>query len=415
MANTIFYLIIGIILFDFLFERWLDYLNLKHFKPELPAELDGIYDSEKYKKSQQYLKANSRFSMVSATFFFLLIVFMLEFHGFAWLDQFVRFHVSNDYLRTLLFFGILGFIADSLFLPFQLYDTFVIEEKFGFNKTTLSTFVNDKLKTWLMGGIIGGGILLFLQWAQITGGKVFWLIALGGIGSFTIFMAMFYTSLIVPLFNKLVPLEEGELKNAIERLAEKADFQLADIFVMDGSKRSTKANAYFSGLGPKKKIILYDTLIKELSTEEVVAVLAHEIGHYREKHIYKGLAMSLIQLFIMTFLLGKALNLPQFSQALGAQQMSFYMGLLAFALLYSPVSFILDIFMNLFSRKHEYQADAFAASRGLGESLMSSLIKLSVSSLSNLQPHPYYLFFHYSHPTLLQRKQAIEKRESSSG
>jgi len=225
-------------------------------------------------------------------------------------------------------------------------------------------------------------------------------------------MAMFYTSLIVPLFNKLTPLEEGELKTAIEEMAEKAGFKLADVFVMDGSKRSTKANAYFSGLGPKKKIILYDTLLQELETEEVVAVLAHEIGHYRKKHIYKGLAMTLIQLLIMTFLLGKALAMPQFSQALGVQHMSFHMGLLAFALLYTPISFVLDIFMNLFSRKHEYQADAYASSQGLGKKLINALIKLSVSSLSNLQPHPLYLFFHYSHPTLLQRKQAIEKQTS---
>jgi len=217
--------------------------------------------------------------------------------------------------------------------------------------------------------------------------------------------------LVIPLFNKLTPLEEGELKNAIEKMARNAKFNLADIYVMDGSKRSAKANAYFSGLGPKKKIILYDTLIEKLTIEEVVAVLAHEIGHYRRKHIYKGLVMSLIQLFIMVFLLGKVLILPQFSQALGAEQMSFYMGLLTFAMLYSPISFVLNIFIHLSSRKYEYQADAYASSQGLGESLINALIKLSVSSLSNLQPHPLYLFFHYSHPTLLQRKKAIESHD----
>ncbi len=410
MATTLFYLILGIIILDFLFERWLDYLNLSHFKPELPPELKGIYDQNKYGKSQQYLKANSRFSMISASFSFALIILMLAFHGFAWLDEMVQHLSPNNYVRTLLFFGILGLGADILTLPFQLYDTFVIEEKFGFNKTTVSTFVTDKLKSWFVGGLIGGGLLLFLQWAEAAGGSVFWLIALGGVGLFTILMAMFYTSIIVPLFNKLTPLEKGELKTAIEEMAKKAGFKLADIFVMDGSKRSTKANAYFSGLGPKKKIILYDTLLDELTKEEVVAVLAHEIGHYRKKHIYKGLVLSLIQLFIMIFLLGKALTFPQFSQALGAQYMSFYMGLLAFALLYSPISFVLDIFMNLFSRKHEYQADAYAGSQGLGKNLIDALIKLSISSLSNLQPHPLYLFFHYSHPTLLQRKKAIEKQ-----
>ena len=393
MADTLYYLILGILAFDFIFERWLDYLNLSYFKPELPTALKGIYDQDKYKKSQEYLKANSRYSMVSATFSFVLIILMLAFHGFAWLDEFVRHLSPNNYARTLLFFGILGLGADILSLPFQLYNVFVIEQRFGFNKTTVSTFVTDKLKSWLVGGVVGGGLLLFLQWVQAAYGSVFWLIAFGGMGFFTLFMAMFYTSLLVPLFNKLTPLEEGELKTSIEMLAEKTGFKLTDVFVMDGSKRSTKANAYFSGLGPKKKIILYDTLLAELTTDEVVAVLAHEIGHYRKKHIYKGIVLSLIQLFVMIFLLGKALALPSFSQALGAQHMSFYMGLLAFALLYSPISFVLNIFMNLFSRKHEYEADGYATMQGLGENLVSALCKLSVSSLSNLQPHPYYLFF----------------------
>jgi STE24 endopeptidase len=348
--------------------------------------------------------------MLSTSFFFLLVLFMLLFHGFAAWGETVNRLVSNPYLQTLLFFGVLGWAADVLMLPFQLYDTFVIEEKFGFNKTTLSTFVADKIKLWLVGGILGGGVLLFLQWAWEWGGQTFWLIALAGISFFMVFMAMFYASLIVPLFNKLRPLEEGELKTAIEKLAQSAGFNLSRVYVMDGSKRSTKANAYFSGLGPKKKIILYDTLIEKLTVEEVTAVLAHEIGHYRKKHIYKGLFLSLLQLSVMMFLLGKALELPVFSQALGAPQPTFYMGLLAFGLLYSPVSFLLDILTQLFSRKHEYEADAYAVSKGLGEALVSALIKLSVTSLSNLQPHPLYVFFHYSHPPLLQRKQAIENR-----
>ncbi len=412
MVQTLFYLILGILALDFLFERWLDRLNLKHFKPDLPPELEGIYDPEAYKKSQQYLEANSRLSMWSASFFFILILAMLLFRGFARLDEAVSHLSENAYARTLLFFGILGLGADLLTLPFQLYDTFVIEEKFGFNKTTWATFVADKLKMWLVSAIVGGGIMLFLQWAKAKGGPDFWLIALAGVSIFMVFMAMFYTSLIVPLFNKLRPLENGALHSAIETLAQKAGFRLSNIYVMDGSKRSTKANAYFSGLGPKKKIILYDTLIEKLTIEEVVAVLAHEIGHYRRNHIYKGLALSLIQLAIMMFLLGKALSLPVFSQALGAAQMSFYMGLLAFGLLYSPISFLLDITGHLFSRKHEFEADAFAASLGWGDALIKALIKLSVTSLSNLQPHPLYVFFRYSHPTLLQRKQAIKARNT---
>ena len=410
MAHLLFEWILGILILDFVFERWLDRLNLKHFSPELPAALSGIYNAEKYAASQQYLKANSRLAMYNSTFVFVLILSMLLFHGFAFLDHVVKQLSSNPYVQTVLFFGILGWTLDFLTLPFQWYDTFVIEEKFGFNKTTIKTFITDKLKTWLVGGVVGGGLLLFLQWAFSAGGHFFWLIAFGGVSVFMVFMAMFYTSLIVPLFNKLRPLEEGELKTAIETLAKQTGFPLTEIYVMDGSKRSTKANAYFSGLGPKKKIILYDTLLEKLSVEEIVAVLAHEIGHYRRKHIYKGLLFSLVEMLVLFFLLGKALSMPEFSQALGIQPPSFYAGLLAFSLLYSPVSFVLGILGNLLSRRHEYQADAFAASAGLGKSLVQGLIRLSVSSLSNLQPHPLYVFFHYSHPTLLQRKKAIEER-----
>ena len=412
MANTLFYLIIGIVVLDFLVERFLEYLNLKHFKDELPTELSGIYNEEKYRKSQAYLKTNARFSMVSSGFSFLLLMLMLGFHGFAVVDQWVTGLSSSDYLRSLLFFGLLGLGFDILSLPFQLYQTFVIEDKFGFNKTTVRTFVLDKFKSWILGLLLGGGLLLFIQWTYQNGGSLFWVIALSGLGFFSVFMAMFYTSLIVPLFNKLKPLESGELKTAIENFARKAGFGLNNIYVMNGSKRSSKANAYFSGLGPRKKIILYDTLINDLSTEEIVAVLSHEVGHYKKKHIYKGLALSLLQMAFMLILLLWALGNPALSMALGAKQANFYMGLLAFSLLYSPISFLLDIPNQLFSRKHEYEADAFASSHGFGRALVDALIKLSVKSLSNLQPHPVYVFFYYSHPTLLQRKRAIAEHKN---
>lgn len=409
MEIVIFYLIIGIVLFDFLFERILDYLNVKHFSPVIPTELEDIYDHEKYKKSQEYLKANHLFSMYSSSFMFVLLMFMLLAHGFALVDDWASLLSFNPYLRTLLFFGILGLASELFSLPFQIYDTFVIEEKFGFNKTTFLTFLADKIKSWLLSLVLGGGILFFIQWAYQAGGRAFWIISLAGIGFVMVFMAMFYTSLIVPLFNKLTPLEEGPLKSAIKTFADKAGFRLSNIYVMDGSKRSTKANAYFSGLGPRKKIILYDTLLDVLEHDEIVAVLAHEIGHYKKKHVYKSLALSLVQLTIIIFLLWWTLGNPVFSYALGAKLNSFYMGLLAFALLYSPVSFLLGIIINLISRRHEYQADTFAAQFGMGENLISALIKLSVSSLSNLHPHNAYVFFHYSHPTLVQRKKAIEE------
>lgn len=408
MATTLFWIIIAIIIFDFVFEKVLDYLNSKSMKETLPEELIGIYDAEKYAKSQKYEKVNSRFSLVTSTFSLILILAMLFAGGFGLLDQWVRSITENIYLQTLLFFGTLGLVFDLISLPFQVYATFVIEEQFGFNKTTPLTFVTDKLKGWLISILLGGGVIIFMLWAWLSTGNWFWVIVLGGMTSIMIFMAMFYTRLIVPLFNKQTPLEEGELKTAIEQFSQKAGFKLDNVFVIDGSKRSTKANAYFSGFGPKKRIVLYDTLINDLETEEIVAVLAHEVGHYKKKHIPKGMVASIVQSGLMIFLLSLALGQAVLSQAIGAQEASFYMGLVAFGLLFSPVSFITGIFSNLQSRKYEYQADDFAKQYGYGSKLINSLIKLSVKNLSNLTPHPLYVFFHYSHPTLLQRKKAIE-------
>jgi STE24 endopeptidase len=409
METTIFYLIIGIVTFDFLFEGTLDYLNMKHFSPVIPAELEGIYEPDKYKRSQDYLKANSSVSMISSTVMFLALIIVLFAHGFAWLDTVTRTLSSSLYLRTLIFFGILGLASTLLSLPFEIYSTFVVEEKFEFNKTTKRTYILDKVKGLFLGAILGGGILLFIQWASLKGGQLFWIITIAGIGFIMIFMAMFYTSLIVPLFNKLQPLEDGPLKSAIQAFADLSGFTLSNIYIMNGSKRSTKANAYFSGLGPKKKIILYDTLLDVLETDEIVSVLAHEIGHYKKKHIYKGLLLSLFQLGIMLLLLWWTLGNPVFSLALGADQSSFYLGLLSFAILYTPISFLLGTVMNVFSRKHEYQADHFAAQHSMAKNLTHSLIKLSESSLSNLTPHPAYVFFNYSHPTLIQRKKALNE------
>lgn len=408
MENTIFWIIIAIVLFDFIFEKVLDYLNFTHLKETIPAELKGIYDEDSYSKSQQYEKVSLRFSLVTSSFSFILILLMLFIGGFGWLDEWVRSVSENIYLRTLLFFGVLGLAFDLISLPFQIYATFVIEERFGFNKTTPGTFIIDKLKSWLLSIVIGGGILLFVLWAWLATGNWFWVIVMGGLSVFMIFMAMFYTQLIVPLFNKQTPLQDGELKTTILEFATQTGFKLDNVYVIDGSKRSTKANAYFSGLGPKKRIILYDTLINDLETEEIVGVLAHEIGHYKKNHIVKGLIMSLVQSAFMIWLLWIAIDVPAMSLALGAPEASFYMGIVAFGLLFSPVSLLTGILSNITSRKFEYQADAFAKKNYSGKALINALIKLSVKNLSNLTPHPAYVFFHYSHPPILQRKKALE-------
>lgn len=412
MVNTIFWLIIAIIIFDYLLEKFLDYLNYTKMQESVPEELTGIYDEEKYRKSQQYEKVNLSFSMITGTFSFILILVLLFTQGFAFLDNYVISVSQNEYLRTLLFFGILGLGMDLISIPFQVYGTFVIEERFGFNKTTPATFIFDKIKSWLLSVIIGGGLLMFIMWAWNETGNWFWLIVMGGISGFMIFMTMFYSRLIVPLFNKQIPLEDGSLKSAIVIFSEKAGFKIDNIFSIDGSKRSTKANAYFSGMGAKKRIVLYDTLINDLDEEEIVAVLAHEVGHYKLKHVIIGLVMSLVQSALLIWLLSIAISRPELSLALGASSPSFYMGMIAFGLLFSPISTIIGIFTNMISRKHEYKADAYAAGYGYGSMLIAGLIKLSVANLSNLTPHWLYVFFNYSHPTLLQRRDAILNKES---
>ncbi|MBC8321808.1 MAG: M48 family metallopeptidase [Bacteroidetes bacterium] len=409
MTQTLFWLIIGIIIFDYLLEKFLDYLNYNNMQEKIPDELSGIYNEEKYRKSQNYGKVNIGFSMVTGTFFFIIIMLLLFTQGFAFLDNYVSNITQNEYLRALLFFGILGLGMDIISLPFQIYGTFVIEQRFGFNKTTPLTFITDKLKSWLLGLVIGGGLLMFIMWAWNETGSWFWLIVMGGLSFFMIFMTMFYSRIIVPLFNKQTPLEEGNLKSAIVAFSVRAGFKIDNIFSIDGSKRSTKANAYFSGMGPKKRIVLYDTLINDLAEDEIVAVLAHEVGHNKLKHVIIGLIMSLVQSALMIWLLSVAISKPELSMALGASSPSFYMDLLAFGLLFSPISTILSIISNIISRKHEYQADAFASGYGYGGSLISGLIKLSVANLSNLTPHWLYVFFNYSHPTLLQRKEAVRR------
>lgn len=407
--NIILIIILVILVADFIFNRWLDNLNMKSWSNTLPPEAEGIYDEERYKKSREYHQAHFRLSQITSWFSFLLSATLLLSGFFGQVDAFFRAYTENPVLLALLFFGSLGFLSDIISLPFSLYGTFVIEEKFGFNKMTWKTFVADKLKTYLLAIIIGGGLLALLTYIYGLTGSSFWLYALGVITLFMVFSIMFYTSLILPLFNKLTPLAEGELKEAIKNYCSKAGFNLSNLFVMDGSKRSSKANAFFSGLGKRKKIILFDTLVEKHTTDELVAVLAHEVGHYKKKHIRTNLVLGLIQTTIMLFLLSLFLDSESLSAALGASVPSFHINILAFGLLYSPLSEATGLLMNYISRKHEYEADAFATETYNGEPMKSALKKLSADNLSNLTPHPLYIFCHYSHPTLLQRLKAIDQ------
>jgi STE24 endopeptidase len=409
MHEILFWIIIGIIVVDFIFEKYLDYLNTTTMTDVLPDEVKGIYDEGKYKKQQAYQRENNRFGLISSSFSFALTLAMFLFYGFAFVDNLAWGFTANAIVAALFFFGLIMFASDLLSLPFSVYDTFVIEEKYGFNKTTPKTFVFDTIKGWLLGAVIGGGLLALIILIYQKTQNMFWIYAWILVSMFSVFMLLFYSNLIVPLFNKQTPLEAGELRDAIQKFSDKVGFKLDNIFVIDGSKRSTKANAYFTGFGAKKRIVLYDTLINDMETEELVAVLAHEIGHYKKKHVIQGLLISLVQTGIVLFIFSLLINNTNLSKALGVEVPNFHIGLVAFGILYSPVSFVLGIFMNLLSRKNEYQADEFAARNFKPEALASALKKLSVKNLSNLTPHKTYVFFHYSHPTLLQRLEHLKK------
>jgi STE24 endopeptidase len=408
MAQVLFYLILGIIVFDFLFERVLDYLNTTRWSDKIPEKLKGVFNDEEYLKSQAYKKVNYKFEALTSSFSFLLIICMLIFKGFALVNNWSLDISENIIISALIFFGIIGLASDILDTPFSIYDTFVIEEKFGFNNTTPKTFILDKLKGLLLTAVLGGGVLSLIIFIWTKTGVYFWLWAWGLMTLISIFISLFYSSLIVPLFNKQTPLEDGELKEAISGFAAKAGFKLKNIFVIDGSKRSTKANAYFTGLGSKKRIVLYDTLIHDLTTNEIVAVLAHEIGHNKKKHNISSLVTGIIQTGLMFFIFSLLISNPDLSKALGVDEPKFHIGLIAFGIIYSPISFFIGIGMNVLSRRQEYQADDFAVKYGMGEYLVSGLKKLTAKNLSNLTPHPLYVFFHYSHPTLLQRINKIE-------
>ncbi|MCX7985737.1 MAG: M48 family metallopeptidase [Bacteroidales bacterium] len=405
--NTILWIIYFILIFNFLFDRYLSWLNSSKRLQVLPDELKDVYDEAAFARSVEYKRHYEKLGSITAFISLATILLMLYFEGFAYVDSLCRRITENPVLIALLFFGILSFASDLIGIPFEIYANFVIEEKFGFNRLTPRLFVIDKLKEYLLGAIIGGFLLGAFIWFYYKVGEWFWLYLWLLYAAFSIFISMFYSQLIVPLFNKQTPLPDGELRDAINRLAEKADFKIKDIYVIDGSKRSAKSNAYFTGLGNKKRIVLYDTLISQLTTDEIVAVIAHEIGHYRHRHNYIGLILSLLQMGVTLYILSLFINYPKLNEALGVKTQAVHVSLLVFGILYSPISTVLGLLGNMLSRRNEYQADGFVRLFGMADSLISALKKLSEKNLSNVNPHPVYVFFHYSHPTLLQRIKAL--------
>jgi len=406
-SQYIFFIIIAILVVNFMVDKYLDYLNSKHFDDEIPKVLNDVYDDKEYYKSQDYKKENFKFSMIISFFSFVLTIAFFFFEGFFFVDQFARSYSDNPIIIALIFFGVIMIGSDLLTSPLSYYKTFVIEEKYGFNKSTNTLFFMDKLKGWFLMIVLGGSILAVIVWFYQQTGKSFWIYTWVFISIFSVFMTMFYSTLIVPLFNKQTPLQEGELKTQLEKFAKKVGFKLDKIFVIDGSKRSTKANAYFTGFGKKKRIVLYDTLINDLETDEIVAVLAHEVGHYKKNHVIFNMILSLLLTGLTLYIFSFFIDSTLLSNALSVTKPSFHIGLIAFGVLYTPISEITGLIMNYISRKFEYQADDYAKINFGENALIKSLKKLSKNSLSNLTPHKSYVFMHYSHPTLLQRVQHL--------
>lgn len=406
--QTIFTILLVIITFDFALERILSFLNRKSAKKPIPEELEGIYDEERYAKSQAYQAEVSRFGTFSATFSFVILILAIYNGWFGLLDEWIRTFSPLSLVSPLIFFGILFIISDLINIPFSIYRNFVIEAKYGFNKMTAKTFILDKIKGYILTIIFGGLLLAVLIYFVNAIGSDFWYYFWAVMAAFVLFANFFYTSLILPLFNKLTPMDDGELKSSIQSYCDKVNFPLKNIFIMDGSKRSSKGNAFFSGLGKKKKVVLFDTLVENHSVSELTAVFAHEVGHYKKKHILFTTIFSIGLMGFMLFLFSRMAYSAEVSWAMGGQTSALHLNLLAFGILYSPISTILGIIGNVISRKNEYEADAYAKETYDGDPLVTGLKKMSADHLSNLTPHPAFVFVHYSHPPLKERVRALE-------
>lgn len=409
-------IILGTLFGTFFIKLAANILNLKAAGEVLPDEFRDVYDREAYEKSQNYLHHSTVFSLVTATFDLVVLLVFWFAGGFNYLDLVVRALGFSPLLTGIVYIGILLFLQGLVSLPFSIYHTFVLEEKYGFNKTSPLTFISDKLKGIFLGLVLGTPVLAGLLWFFENTGSLAWVWAWLAVALFGFVLQYAAPTLIMPLFNKFTPLEDGELKSAIMDYARSVAFPLSGIFVIDGSKRSAKANAFFTGFGKQKRIALFDTLIENHTVRELVAVLAHEIGHYKKKHIIIAMCLSFINMGIVFFLLSVFLNNRLLFDAFYMDDLSVYASLLFFSLLYSPVEFILSVLLQFLSRRHEFQADRYAVQTySGGANLVEALKKLSRKNLSNLTPHPFFVFLNYSHPPVLQRIECIRKTAAAGG
>jgi STE24 endopeptidase len=409
--------ILTVLVVGYLLELAVSFLEIRSLQPELPAEFKDVYDEEKYRMSQEYTRVNTAFSLIQETITLLLTLVFILAGGFNAVDLLARSIGSGSISTGLLFTGLLILLSFLIGLPFSIYSTFVIEERFGFNKTTAKTFVLDLLKGMVLAAVIGGPLLAAVLWFFEITGSMAWIYCWLAVTLFTFILQFLAPVLIMPLFNKFTPLEDGELKEGITEYAAQQDFALQGIYTMDGSKRSTRLNAFFTGFGRFRRIVFFDTLVENLQSQEIIAVLAHEMGHFKQKHILKMMGISVLQTGVMFFILSLFLGNEQLFAAFGMEHVSVYAGLIFFGFLYAPVSMLLSILLHIYSRKNEYEADAWAVNTTAdrGEGLMNGLKKLSVHNLSNLTPHPLNVFINYSHPPVLQRIQAIRRLAQEKG
>ena len=410
MENLYYYIIVIAIIIEYLFSSISSILDIKNITPTIPSDFKKAYDQEKYILSQDYLKARTRFGLFSSTFSLILIMIVIHSDIFGLLDQFVRGQSDSYILQGLLFIGIIYFFQDIVSLPFSIYHTFVIEERFGFNKTTLNLFIIDKIKGYAIFIVLGSIVITPILYFFHVYGDIGWLIAWSILTAFMIAVQPLFVHIIAPMFNKFTPLEEGELRSAIEKYTSKVNFPLARIDIMDGSKRSAHSNAYFTGFGKSRRIAIFDTLVEKHSTNEIVSVVAHEVGHYKLKHVLQGTILGIIETGIMLFAFNVMMNDISLFQVFGVSQLSVHAGIVFFSMLYAPVSMFTSIVTTAISRKNEYEADKYSYDTTKNrEALVSMLIGLSANNLSHLTPHPLKVFLSYSHPPVVDRIKAVNQ------
>ena len=410
MENFYYLIIVSSIILEYLLSSIGSILDIRSITPEIPKDFQVAYDKEKYAKSQEYLKARTKFGLISSTFSLILIMIVIHTGIFGHLNDFVNAQTDHYLFRGLLFIAIIYFFQDIISIPFSIYSTFVIEQKFGFNKTTIGLFISDKFKGYaifiVLGSIIIAPILFLFHSYPIYG----WLIAWSLLTVFMIAIQPVFIHVISPMFNKFTPLDDGELRTAIEKYTKLINFPLARIDIMDGSKRSAHSNAYFSGFGKSRRIAIFDTLVDKHSTEEIVSVVAHEVGHYKLKHIIQGTVIGIIETGLMLFVFSKIMNDLDLFSVFGVDELSVHAGLIFFSMLYAPVSMVTSIISSVISRKNEFSADKYSyETTNNKEALISMLIGLAANNLAHLTPHPFKVFLTYSHPPVLDRIEAIQK------